>query len=178
MTAVLGLTAERVEALCREASPAGWVEPANYNAPGQLVASGEVGGLTRLEELVAREGGRTVRLPVSAPFHCRLLQPAEEPLRAALATVRWGAARFPVIANVDGAAVWRGDEAVPRLIAQVSRPVLFEQGLRTLVGQGVERFLEVGPGRSLTSLVRKVERRAAAAALEEPASIASGLELL
>ena len=178
MTAVLGLGAARVEELCREASEAGWVEPANYNAPGQLVASGETPGLDRLEELVARAGGRTVRLSVSAPFHSRLLGSAEEPLRHALERVSWREGGFPVMANVDGYPVLRGEEAVPRLIQQVSRPVRFEQAGRGLLADGVRRFVEVGPGRSLTSLIRKLDRQARAAAVEAPDSFAAALELL
>jgi [acyl-carrier-protein] S-malonyltransferase len=177
MTAVLGLDAATVEALCAAVAETGVVEPANYNSPGQIVVAGTVAGLDALEAQVKTLGGRAVRLPVSAPFHSRLLKPAEAPLAEALATVSWRPAAFPVVANVDGMWVTTGAEAVPRLIQQVSRPVLFEQAIRQLLAAGVDRFIEVGPGRSLTTLVRRIDRRAAATSVEGPESFAGALEL-
>jgi [acyl-carrier-protein] S-malonyltransferase len=177
MTAVLGLPAEEVEALCRAVAAHGHVEAANYNAPGQVVVSGAVSALDALETACREAGARTVRLSVSAPFHSRLLTPAEEPLRQALQSVRWGTGRFPVVANVDTYPVRTADEAIPRLIAQVSKPVRFEQSIRTLVAAGVTRFVEIGPGRSLAALVRKIERGVRVVSVEAPDSFSAGLEL-
>lgn len=178
MTAVLGLDAERVARVCASASEVGWVEPANFNAPGQIVVSGTIAGLEACEALVKRAGGRTVRLSVSAPFHSRLLKPAEAPLAAALSEARWHPARFPVLANVDGHAVTDKDEALPRLIAQVARPVRFEQAVRSLLGKGTRTFVEIGPGRAIHALVKKIDHSASVCSVEAPDSFGSALELL
>lgn len=178
MTAVLGLDAETVEQLCARASEAGWVEPANYNAPGQIVVSGTIAGLEAVERLAKSGGGRTVRLSVSAPFHSRLLEPAEAPLAAALADIGWRRAGFPVLANVDGHAVRSKEEAVPRLIAQVARPVRFEQAVRSLLETGTRTFVEIGPGRALHALIKKIDHSASVCSVEAPDSFASALELL
>jgi [acyl-carrier-protein] S-malonyltransferase len=178
MTAVLGLDTAVVEEVCLAVREAGFVEPANYNAPGQVVVSGDVAGLVALENKVKERGGRTVRLSVSAPFHSLLLKPAERPLEQALVGVDWRAAQFPVLANVDARAVTSGSEAIPRLIAQVSRPVRFEQSVRALMADGIDCFVEIGPGRSLASLIRKIDRGLKVASVEAPDSFAAALELL
>lgn len=179
MTAVLGLDAATVEHLALAAQTVGWVEPANYNAPGQLVVSGTVAGLAALESEARARGARVVRLPVSAPFHSRLLAAAEEPLAAALAEVEWAPrGRFPVLANVDAHAVWTADEAVPRLVAQVSHPVRLEAALHRLGQDGAEGFLECGPGHAMSALIKRVQRRAAVRAVEDPAGFAAALELV
>jgi [acyl-carrier-protein] S-malonyltransferase len=178
MTAILGLHTEQVEAICREAQRVAWVEPANYNAPGQVVVSGFVAGLEDVERRAREAGARVVRLPVSAPFHSRLLQPAEERLEEALKAARWGTAAFPVIANVDGAWVRTEDDAYPRLIRQVSHPVRFEPAIRELIAAGVDRFVELGPGKSLQALVKKVARPIAVTSVDGPDSFAAALELV
>ena len=178
MTALLGLNAAAVLQLCESVRDVGWVEPANYNAPGQVVISGEVAGLQAVEELARVAGARVVRLPVSAPFHSRLLQPAEVQLEEALGRARWQRGRFPVIANVDGYWVTTGEEAVPRLVRQVSHPVLFEHAVHALLAADVERFVEIGPGRSLQALIKKIHRGAAVVSVEKPDSFPSALELV
>jgi [acyl-carrier-protein] S-malonyltransferase len=177
MTAVLGLDAAVVEELCGAVRDAGHVEAANYNAPGQVVVSGTVAGLEAVEALVRERGGRTVRLSVSAPFHSRLLAPAEAALREVLEGVSWGEGRFPVLANVDGFPVRTAADAIPRLVAQVAKPVRFEQSVRALVTDGITRFVEIGPGRSLAALARKIDRRIRVTSVEAPDSFAPGLEL-
>lgn len=177
MVAVLGLETARVEELAREAARSGWAEPANYNAPGQIVVAGTLPALAALEELVAREGsGRTVRLPVSAPFHSRLLAPVEPVLAEALAGCHLAPARFPVVANVDGCWCRSPSEAVDRLIRQVSRPVRFEQGVRSLLAAGVDELWEIGPGRTLSGLVRRIDRSVPTRSLEDPEGLARALE--
>ena len=179
MTAVLGLDAATVENLAAGAQAVGWVEPANYNAPGQMVVSGTIAGLEALEARARAAGARVVRLPVSAPFHSRLLASAESPLAGALAEVEWAPrGRFPVFANVDGHAVWTAEEAVPRLVAQVSHPVRLELGLRRLVEGGAVGFLECGPGHAMSALIKRVQRRVAAHTVEDPAGFATALELV
>ncbi len=178
MAAVLGLGRDQVEAICREASHRGPVDPANFNAPGQIVISGKIPGLELAEELIREAGGRAVRLSVSAPFHSRLLEPAGEVVKAALAEVELKRAGFPVIANVDAEYCQEAEDALPRLVAQVSRPVLFESSVRRALMDGVAGFLELGPGRSLASLVKKIDRKAQTVSVQDPEGLAKALELV
>ncbi|AUW94526.1 MAG: [acyl-carrier-protein] S-malonyltransferase [Sulfobacillus thermosulfidooxidans] len=177
MTAILGLMASDVEALCEEASAVAWVQPANYNAPGQIVVSGLVAGLERVEELARAQGARVIRLAVSAPFHSRLLEPAGAVLSKALATVPLTPAAFPVIANVDAELCEKPSEIIPRLITQVSHPVRFQQSVEKAIGMNVTGFLEFGPGRSLSSLLKKIDRRQKVGNVEDEGSLRKALEL-
>ncbi|MDA8193803.1 MAG: ACP S-malonyltransferase [Thermaerobacter sp.] len=178
MLAVLGLADDVVGELCRRAAEVGWVEPANYNAPGQVVISGVNEGLNAAETLVRQAGGRTVRLSVSAPFHSRLLESAGQVVAEALSAITVLRARFPVVANVDSALVTEPGEIVPRLVRQVFRPVQFEQGVRRTIAEGVDALVEVGPGRSLTSLVKKIERRLTTLTVEDVEGVTRALELV
>lgn len=178
MLAILGLKTEVVQELCLEASKAGLVEPANYNAPGQTVVSGLNRGLDAVQEKASALGARTVRLPVSAPFHSSLLAPAGAVLARALGAVTIHRGAFPVLANVDTEPCQDAVDIVPRLVAQVSKPVLFEQSVQRALTLGVEGFLELGPGRSLTSLVKKIHRSIRAVNVEDPEGLARALELV
>ncbi len=178
MTAILGLKADQVESLCKDASQAAWVQPANYNAPGQIVVSGLVSGLERVEEAARAQGARVVRLPVSAPFHSRLLVPAGAVLSKALAGIGMSRGAFPVMANVDAELCQTPQEAIPRLITQVSQPVRFQQSVEHAISLGVQGFLEFGPGRSLSSLVKKIDRRQKVANVEDDTSLRKALELV
>jgi [acyl-carrier-protein] S-malonyltransferase len=179
MTAVLGLSEEEVDALCAKVRVVGWVEPANFNAPGQIVVSGEVPALEALEREVRARRGKAVRLPVSAPFHSKLLEPAAAPVADALASATWAAAgRFPVLANVDGYPVRDPEAARPRLIEQVYRPVRFEQAVRSLLAAGVDRFVEIGPGQSLAALVKKIQRGVQVVSVDAPEAFSAALELV
>ncbi len=177
MTAVLGLKASEVEDLCREVSAKSWVQPANYNAPGQIVVSGMIPGLEMVESLARDRGARVVRLSVSAPFHSRLLEPAGAILSKALAGIAWQPSHFPVLANVDGELCSTPAEIIPRLITQVSRPVRFQQSVEKTLTMAVDGFLEFGPGRSLTSLLKKIDRKQKVANVEDGASLLKALEL-
>ncbi|GAB4267076.1 MAG: ACP S-malonyltransferase [Deferrisomatales bacterium] len=173
MAAVLGLDADRVHRLCEEISREGHVvEVANDNCPGQLVISGHAAAV---DEAVAaaKEAGakRAVLLPVSAPFHCSLMRPAGERLAEVLAALPFRAPRFPVVANVDARPYGDPGGIAERLVRQVSRPVRWQDGVRALRGLGVERFVEVGPGKVLTGLIRRIDRSAAAANVEDPAGV-------
>ncbi len=178
MVAILGLKSDQVEKLCREASLVGLVETANYNAPGQTVVSGLNPGLDIVEDIARKLGARTVRLAVSAPFHCRLLKPAGEVLSAALSEVHLGQAAFPVLANVDTAPCMIAEDIVPRLIRQVSHPVLFEHTVERALSYGLDGLLELGPGRSLSSLVKKINRHQRVVNIEDPDGLARALELV
>ena len=178
MMAVLGLARDLVEELCLRAGGSGVVEPANFNAPGQVVAAGINRGLDRLEELVVEAKGRAVRLPVSAPFHSSLLAPAGEVLAEALAPLHLRDADFGVVANVDSSICRVPDEIVPRLVQQVSKPVQFEAGVRVLMASGIECLFEFGPGHSLASLVKKIDRKLPVYSIENRDGLVKALELL
>ncbi len=155
MLAILGMEDSVVEELCRAAP--GTCEPANYNAPGQLVAAGTVPALDWLEQEVRRLGARSVRLSVSAPFHSSLLRPAGDALRPALEQAQFRPPRFPVIANLT-ARPSSVESMVETLVGQVSHPVRFADSLRYLLAEGFDTFVEVGPGRAQVGFLRRIDR--------------------
>ncbi len=155
MLAILGMEDAVVEELCQQAP--GICEPANYNAPGQLVAAGSLPALDWLEQEVRRLGARSVRLSVSAPFHSSLLRPAGEALRPALEQAEFRQPRFPVIANLTARPA-SADEIVEMLVGQVSHPVRFADSLRYLLANGFDQFVEVGPGRAQVGFLRRINR--------------------
>lgn len=157
MAAVLGLEVAAVETICREAAVAGVVEVANLNAPGQIVIAGERVAVERAVALAKERGAkRAVPLPVSAPFHCRMMQPAAERFREVLATVRFRDLRVPCVTNVDAVPIRKGAEVAEALIRQVAAPVRWVDGVERLRQEGVETFVEVGPGKVLTGLIRRI----------------------
>lgn len=160
MTAVLMLDGAVVEALCAEVSTAdSKVETAGYNCPGQLACAGHVDAVERLEAAVGKAGGMAKRLNVSAPFHSSLLQKAGDDLGVALESVTVSPMAFPYVANVDAQVVNDPSGVKWRLVEQVMKPVRWEQSVATLREQGVDRFIEVGPGKTLAGLMRKIDRK-------------------
>ncbi|MBI3945712.1 MAG: ACP S-malonyltransferase, partial [Armatimonadetes bacterium] len=154
MASVIGLDREAVDAACREAG--GVVVGANYNAPGQIVISGEPEAVARAAALAKQRGARMVRpLNVSGAFHSPLMQPAAERLSAELAKTPFRDARIPVVANVTGGYVRTADEIRAALAAQVTGSVLWEDSVRRMAADGVTTFVEVGPGQVLSGLVRR-----------------------
>lgn len=161
MVAVLGLEAPEVEALVSEARSAGTLEVANYLCPGNTVASGVLPALDRLEAICQEKGGiRTARLAVAGAFHTDLMKPADQVLAAALAGVALKAPAIPVWSNMDAKPHTDPDEIRNLLERQVLSPVRWEDTLRGLLAAGVERFFEVGPGRVLAGLMKRVHRKA------------------
>ncbi|ERM92414.1 ACP S-malonyltransferase [Caldanaerobacter subterraneus subsp. yonseiensis KB-1] len=158
MAAILGLPNEEVEEICRIASEVGVVEPANYNCPGQLVVSGEVKAVERAVELAKERGAKkAVVLAVSAPFHCSMLKEAGELLAKELEKVEIKDLKVPVISNVTADYVQK-DKVKELLIKQVSHPVLWEQSVRKMIEDGVDTFIEIGPGKTLSGFVKKIDR--------------------
>lgn len=162
MAAVIGLAADGVEAACREAQAPGSgevVEPANFNAPGQIVVAGHAAAVERACQAAKRRGaGRALPLPVSAPFHCSLMRPAGERLARALAGVAVGSLRVPVYSNVE-AAPYPGPGAVAGLLVrQVSSPVRWEASVRAMAAAGVRTAIEVGPGEVLSGLIKRIDK--------------------
>lgn len=153
MSAILKLDAEKVEEIC--ASIDGVVEPVNYNAPGQIVIAGETEAVAAAGEKTKEAGGRAMPLPVSAPFHCRLMRPAEEGLVPRLAEIDFAAPSLPVYVNVDAAPVTDPEAARDALGRQVSRPVRWTASVERMVADGVGLFVEIGEGAALKGMIRR-----------------------
>ncbi len=167
MAAVLGLTADQVTEGCRDASASGVVSPANFNAPDQTVIAGDAAAVQRASEILRERGAkRVLPLPVSAPFHCALMMPAQERLSVDLSALEFRDLSVPLVANVDAREVKRGALARENLVRQVCAPVCWVESVRRLVELGASRFVEIGPGRVLTGLVKKIEPRVQACAVD------------
>lgn len=178
MLAVLGLETGVVEEICRQATALGVVEPANYNCPGQVVVAGEVQALTEVARLATERGAtKAVPLKVSAPFHCRLQDPAAVSLRPLLEAIPWRDPWPPVVANVSAQPLTRAAQIRTALEAQVNHPVRWEESIRWLLGQGVEAFIEVGPGKSLTGFLKRIGKPRLMANVEDLRSLSKTLDL-
>jgi len=171
MVSVVGLDEQKVQALCEEASSAGAVRPANFNAPGQIVVSGTRAGCDRILTLVEQQGGRAVPLKVAGAFHSPLMQSAADGLREALERVDIRAPAVPVIANLNGEP--HGDPATirDRLVQQLVQPVQWHRSIERLIQGGFDRFVEIGPGRVLTGLMRRISRGVSATNVSDAAGI-------
>jgi [acyl-carrier-protein] S-malonyltransferase len=173
MAAVMGLDAAAVARACEEAAEGQVVSPANLNMPGQVVIAGARDAVARAGERAKALGARrVVPLPVSAPFHCALMKPAQERLEPELRALPASNPRVPVVANVDAEPKRDAPSAIDALVRQVSSPVRWEDVMRRLASEGVRSYVEVGPGMVLTGLGRKIQRDATFANVEDP----SGLE--
>jgi [acyl-carrier-protein] S-malonyltransferase len=179
MAAILGLAPAQVAGICRQAADGQVVAPANLNSPEQTVISGHAEAIKRAVEMASAGGAkRAVILPVSAPFHSALMQPAAQRLEADLKTVSFHPLRVPLVNNADAEITTSGDEAREGLIRQVTLPVRWEESVRELVDQGVNTFVEVGPGRVLTGLLRQIDRSVHVFNVEDEKSLRSTLERL
>ncbi|MCS6850632.1 MAG: ACP S-malonyltransferase [Gemmataceae bacterium] len=159
MVSILGLEPEQVEELCAAVRPHGWIQIANRLCPGNLVVSGTQAACEAIIGLAEAQGARTVRLTVAGAFHTPLMKPADERLAAALAGVEIHKPRIPVWSNVDAQPHTDPAEIRSLLVQQVVQPVLWEQILRNLLAAGIDRFYEIGPGRVLAGLLKRVQRR-------------------
>ncbi|HEY0766843.1 MAG TPA: ACP S-malonyltransferase, partial [Steroidobacteraceae bacterium] len=178
MAAILGLDDEAVQAACREAAQGAIVEPANFNSPGQVVIAGERAAVQRaIEAAKARGAKRAVTLPVSAPSHTSLMRGAAERLRERLRTLELRVPRVRYISAVDAGAHERPDDIRELLVRQLSNPVRWSDTLRAVSASPIGQVIECGPGRVLTGLNRRIERRADLRflALEDLASIDAAL---
>lgn len=156
MAAILGLDDAAVEALC--ASVDGVVSAANYNAPGQVVIAGAAEPVRAAAELCKAQGARRATLlPVSGPFHCALMRPAQDAFAADLAAVSLRAPAIPVVQNVDAAVAADVEALRARLLEQISRPVLWTACVQTMIGRGATRLVECGPGRVLAGLIKRID---------------------
>ena len=157
MAAVLGLKVSQVRGICQEAAGGEVVSPANINSADQIVISGHRQAVERATELARTQGARkVVTLPVSAPFHCELMKPAEERLSQVIEEISFRNLRVPLINNFEAREVKQASEAREGLIRQVSSPVLWSESIERLVKMGVSTFVEVGPGKVLQGLIRRI----------------------
>lgn len=170
MAAILGMEAEAVEQLCAEAAQGEVCACANFNAPGQIVIAGQRAAVERACAL-ADGRGKAVPLPVSAPFHCSLMAPAQETLQWDLWNTYFSELSLPLMTNVDAELIEGAEEARDALIRQVTAPVQWERSMRGLLARGVTHFIEVGPGRVLAGLLRRIDRNATALNVEDVASL-------
>ena len=172
MAALLGADEALAARACTEAAHGDVVSPANLNGPGQVVIAGARDAVARAGERAKALGAkRVVPLPVSAPFHCALMKPAEERLAPELRALGARNPQVPVIANVDAQPKTTAGAAIDALVAQVSAPVRWEDVVRRLASAGVRAYVEVGPGTVLSGLVRKIQRDARVANLESPGDL-------
>ncbi len=179
MAAILGLAPAQVAGICRQAADGQVVAPANLNSPEQTVISGNAEAVKRAVELASAGGAkRAVMLPVSAPFHSSLMQPAAQRLEVDLRAANFRPLRIPLVNNADAEITTSGDEARESLIRQVTLPVRWEESVRELIDQGVNTFVEVGPGRVLTGLLRQIDRSIHVFNVEDEKSLRSTLERL
>jgi [acyl-carrier-protein] S-malonyltransferase len=160
MAAILGLDSTQVELACVEAIDEGVVQPANYNCPGQIVISGHTAAVRRAMARCLEQGAvKVVELPVSAPFHSALMAPAGERLQPELHNVAFSDMQVPVISNVEAKPVGSKVRVAKLLVDQVTAPVRWQESMQALVHMGVEAVVEVGPGKVLSTLMRRIDRR-------------------
>ena len=181
MAAVLGLAPELVEQACREvaAQSGEVVSPANYNSPEQTVVAGSVAGVALAGERAKALGAkRVLPLPVSAPFHCALMQPAQDRLAANLQALHLAAPAIPVAANVDAVLVRDANTGRDALVRQVTGAVRWVECVNLLIGEGVAGFIEVGPGKVLCGLMRQIDRAQKCLNVEDSASLEKTLAAL
>jgi [acyl-carrier-protein] S-malonyltransferase len=179
MAAILGMAPEKVAAVCSEAAQGKVCEPANLNSPEQIVISGHTEAVERATKLADERGAKRAKvLPVSAPFHCSLMKPAQDRLARDLQALDFTNPEVPVLCNVDAALVATGDTGRDALIRQVTGSVKWDQSIRALIAKGVETFVEVGPGKVLCGLMRQIDRSKLAVNVEDNASLAKTMEKL
>ncbi len=180
MAALIGLEMDLVKEVCATACGGNEiVVPANLNAPGQIVVAGHAAAVRRAVGIAKERGGKmSVELNVSAPFHCPLMKPAQERMAPVLATVAVNPLSFGVIANVDAEVNRDSGRVVPLLLEQITAPVRWEQSMRTLTGAGITNAIELGAGRVLSGLMRRISREVTMHQVEDPASLTAAAAAL
>jgi len=177
MAAILGMSPEKVSEISRDAAQGEVCQAANINSPEQIVLSGHSGAVSRAIKLATERGAKkAVSLPVSAPFHCALMQPAQDRLATDLGALNFQDPSCPVICNVDAAVVNAADAARAALIRQVTGAVRWESSVRLLINHGVGLFIEVGPGKVLWGLMRQIDRSKTCVTVGDETSLQKTLE--
>ncbi len=178
MAAIMGGDRAAVEALCVEAAQGDVLSPANYNAPGQIVISGHKRAVDRAAALAGSKKLKAIPLKVSAPFHCALMAPAARAVERALGALTISTPAFPVIANVTALPNGNPEQVKSLLVRQIDGPVLWEQTIACMAEHGVTHALEIGPGKVLSNLVKRIDKRIAVLSVSDPDSIAKIAEFL
>ncbi len=177
MAAILGMEYDKVAEVCRDASQGEVCQAANFNSPEQIVISGNTAAVERAAKLADERGAKRAKLlPVSAPFHCALMQPAQERLAVDLKALRFEKPTVPVVCNVDAALIDDAERSRDALVRQVTGSVKWDPSMRVLVGKGVTMFVEVGPGKVLCGLMRQIDRSKTALNVADEASLQKTLE--
>ena len=178
MAAVLGLDGDTVNEVCEAAAreTKEVVSPANLNSPEQVVISGSTAGVARASELAREKGAKkVVPLQVSAPFHCALMQPAQQRLAEVLKEIKVHDPRFEIVSNVTADVTKRGGRERELLIEQVTAPVRWVESMRCMIDAGASTFVEVGPGKVLSGLLRQIDRAHKCVNVEDSASLEKAL---
>ena len=171
MAAVLGGDLDAIQRICEEASAGQVCCIANFNSPGQAVIAGNTEAVDRAVEGLSGVAKRVIKLKVSAPFHCALMKPAQDRLAADLERLNFGEPAMPVVTNVDARATTAPDELRDALVRQVSAPVRWVDSMQLLIEQSIATFVEVGPGKVLSGLMRQINRDAKTLNVEDAASL-------
>jgi len=172
MAAMLSIDPDQLAAICEEAAQGEVVSPANFNSPGQIVIAGHASAVNRAIEIAKSKGFRkTMLLPVSAPFHCALMKPAAERLKDVLDAIQVTPLEVPVVTNVEAKRNTDSARVRELLVAQVCAPVLWEQSVNAMISDGVTRFVEIGPGKVLTGLVKRINKEMVLVNIEDSAGI-------
>lgn len=179
MAAILGMDLAKVSGICHDAARGEVCSPANINSPDQIVISGNTAAVERATKLADERGAKRAKLlPVSAPFHCSLMKPAQDRLEADLAKLHWNKPSYPVACNVDAELVTDNIRALNTLVRQVTGSVKWDQCVRMLIAQGVNLFIEVGPQKVLTGLMRQIDRSVKCLSVGDEASLTKTVETL
>jgi [acyl-carrier-protein] S-malonyltransferase len=177
MAAIMGISPAVVQDACKRAAMGEICTPANLNSPEQTVISGHASAVKRAVEIASQLGAkRSMMLAVSAPFHSALMMPAQEKLEKDLRATSFNDLQVPLVTNVDADTIRKGDEAREALVRQVTMPVRWQESMRLLLDEGVNTFLEVGPGKVLTGLMRQIERSVASLNVEDEKSLQATVE--
>ncbi len=177
MAAILGISPAVVQDACKRAAEGEVCSAANLNSPEQTVISGHANAIKRAVEIASQSGAkRAVILPVSAPFHSALMMPAQEKLEKDLLATEFSDLQIPVVTNVDADTIRTADEARQALVRQVCLPVQWESSMRFLLDEDVRTFIEVGPGRVLTGIMRQIERSVTTLNVEDEKSLNATIE--
>jgi len=178
MAAILAMPLDQLQQVCAEAAQGEVVSPANINSPDQIVISGSARAVERAAELAKQRGAkRAIMLPVSAPFHCALMQPAQDRLAKDLAGLQFSNPAMPVVANIDAAPKVTGEASRSALVQQVTGAVRWSDCVQKLIAMGAKTFVEVGPGKVLTGLLRQIDRAQTAMNVEDDASLTKTLAI-
>jgi [acyl-carrier-protein] S-malonyltransferase len=172
MAALMGADADTAKQLCLDAAEDDVLQPANFNAPGQIVIGGHKAAVERAQKLAGERKLKAIPLKVSAPFHCSLMTPAADAMREALASISFETPAFPIVSNVEARPNQSAEKINELLVKQIAGAVLWHDSVSFMAESGVDRALEIGPGKVLAGLVKRIDKRIRVHSVGEPAAVA------